>query len=152
MTDESWFDTAKKELEQKAELDEKAGEAEKWTPEPDTYLEGYLRKVDLVPGKWGDSYAMLVEDLDNKIWKVWASSKVFKDELLNVMPGIGSPVVFTYLGQREGQSGQKYHLYQVAAPTEQADVKLWHKLTTFVGDTRDLEAEIAATEDEFDPF
>ena len=114
-------------------LDEAYDEAEKaaeggdtWKPEAGDQLKGIFLNVTFVKGDWGWSPVGVIRDLsDNESVKVWFSSGILKEAIMNLKPAPGTPIAIRYDGTQKSDKGRDYKKHVVAMPErEEGDVIL----------------------------
>ena len=136
-----WFSSAETALNDRAEIEAELEGATSWRPDSDESLPLEIQgevfsEIRTVSTKFGAAYLLHVKDLSEvpaansepTIWELFASRFVFKRELQEASPGVGSLIVVRWEGLKESSTpgGRPYHGYKVMAQTP--DSELWARL------------------------
>ena len=97
-------------------LNRKAREQEyatTWKPVPGEILEATYERTQTVETRFGEQQVSQIRDAEGKLWGVWHSHKVFRQQWHQADPQPGDRVGILYEGMREGD-GYEYHMYHIA--------------------------------------
>ena len=162
-----WFSGAEETLDARAAIEAELEKAVSWRPDKDAELPHEIQgevfsDIRTVGNKYGAAYVLYVKDLslippsaDNDeplIWELFAARSVFKRELQDAAPSVGSLIVVRWEGLKESNTpgGRPYHGYKVAA--KYSDSELWARLVREAYEIEanlkpDIEDTIATEED-----
>ena len=121
--DKDFFDS----LDQAYEKAEQAGDTDTWKPiEAGEQLKGIFLNVTYVLGDHGWSPVGVIRDIKTEeSVKVWFSSGILKERIVDLAPAPGTPVAIRYDGTKKSEKGFNYKLHVVAMPDrEEGDVIL----------------------------
>ena len=138
-TNNDWFSGAEETLDARAASEAELEAAVSWRPDKDEAIPYEIQgevfsDIRMVSTKFGAAYILYVKDLslippsadDDEpiIWELFASRSVFKRELQEAAPAVGSLIVVRWEGLKQSSSGgRSYHGYKVMAQTP--DAELW---------------------------
>ena len=84
-----------------------------WKPDPGDVLQGTYERTQTVETRFGEQQVSQIRDAEGKLWGVWHSHKVFRQQWHQADPQPGDRVGILYEGMREGD-GYEYHMYHIA--------------------------------------
>ena len=159
-----WFSGANTALDERAEAEAELENAVSWRPDKDETNPHEIHgevfgDIRCVNTKFGAAYVLYVKDLSNApdskaesiIWELFASRAMFKRELQEAAPAMGSLIVIRWEGLQESSTGgRSFHRYKVMAQTP--DAALWSRLVREAYEveqntTPDIDKSIATEED-----